>query len=84
MSAKLGLSSPWVRAWFPPVIRDSIEEIIPDDHRIVITCDARHRFYTLRGYRGGALVSTFAQIREPVASAQVMAGVLAAEAKANA
>lgn len=84
MSGRLDCASPWARQAFTREERLEIEAALPDGIRVVVTCNGSHSRYTLRAYRNFATtrepLSVFAEVRDPVAAARRMAGVLAAEA----
>jgi hypothetical protein len=80
MSGRLDPASPWARQAFTPEDRADIEAILPDGVRVVVTCSADHRRYTLRAWQGKELVLTYGEMRDPVRAARLLADVLAVEA----
>jgi hypothetical protein len=85
MSGRLDPASPWARQAFTREERLEIEAALPDGIRVVVTCNGSHSRYTLEAYRSWATterqpVSSFVDVRDPVAAARTMASVLSAEA----
>ena len=78
-SPALGLVG-YARAAFTAEERAEIASLLPPDIRLVVSSPTSRGSFTLRAWRGDELVSTYERMRDPVAAARLMAGVLSAEA----